>query len=716
MQAQGSIRSTTDILNVVAITGGLVLNAAFLHQPIIGVAFTAAYVLYLGHRFGSVLLPSQLRPWQMFWGSLGVVAAVGLLGSAAFYAAELNPPVISLLLAALAAGVAALRPWRVRQAAEAEDEITTRTNFTVVFLGAGIVLLDVLLWVVLLRSATTGAIRSPWEVVPPEFFTLYALATFALVAAARRSTNDRRVLLLVIVHFALSLAVAGTVYRLGYGYDQSIHIATESAIARDGTLTPKPWYYVGQYATVVIAAFATGLPVAAVDRGLVPWGFALVIPLAVYCSSRFLGPTPRSRGVLPLVALTLPYAAFTVTTPQAYAHLLLAALVLGSTAGLTRRLTRGELWLAALLAAAAAVTHPLTGVPALAFAGLLAVEHAVGRADGWLEILRKTAMVLLIIVASLIVPLLFLATGGSGRAWVNPALWSAPQSLVSSFAFLAPYAENHYQFVLDLAYWYGRNALLLFGVVGLAGYGVLRLHQRRHGGGVYLLAALGALASYALLSAGLVYPFLVESERGNYAARLLDVAGIFLLPLALAAWQHWLERVNVTRPMARLLTTVVLTVAITSSLYFSYPRVDPYHLDRGYNVTASDLAAVRHIQQNARGRYIVLANQMTAAAAVREFGFARYYPAADGSGRQLFYYPIPTGGPLYRYFLAMVNDAPTRANALAAAALVDVPTVYFVLPRYWHDAEQLAQAASQEADETIPLDNGKITVFRFDVQ
>ena len=227
------------------------------------------------------------------------------------------------------------------------------------------------------------------------------------------------------------------------------------------------------------------------------------------------------------------------------------------------------------------------------------------------------------------------------------------------------------------------------------------------------LAALGALVSYALLKTGLVYPFLVESERGNYAARLLDVAGIFLLPLALAAWQHWLERVNAARPMARLLTTVVLTVAITSSLYFSYPRVDPYHLDRGYNVTASDLAAVRYIRDHARGRYLVLANQMTAAAAVREYGFARYYPAADGSGRQIFYYPIPTGGPLYRYFLAMVNTAPSRANAMAAAALVDVPTVYFVLPRYWHDAERLAQAARQEADETVVLDNGKITVFKY---
>lgn len=713
MHVQPSIRSTTDLLNMVVITAGMLLNAFFLHQPIIGVAFTLAYGLYLGHRLGTVLLPAQLRPWQMFWGSLGVVAVVSVLGTIAFHTIGLGRLAIAGSLILIPVGIASLRPWRIRPAESATDELTTRTNFTVVFLGVGIILLDIFLWVMLLRSATTDAIRSPWQVIPSEFFVLYALATFALVAAARRSTQDRRMLLLVIIHMAISLTVASSVYRLGFGFDSHLHMATETAIARDGIITPRPWYYVGQYSVVVMSAFTTSLSVRTIDRILVPWGLAIFLPLAIYCASRFLGPTPRSRGVLPLVALTLPFAAFIVTTPQAFANLILVIAVLFSTAGLSRRLTWGELTYVGLLTLAILAVHPLTGIPALAFLGLLCVEHLIGRSTGTTELLRKGLMILGIVAASLVLPLLFISLGGAGRARINPALLTSPQQLQDAFSFLAPYTQQHYQMVLDLAYTYGQNALLIFGVIGIVGYAVLRLHQRRHGAGVYLLAVIGAVGTYAVLKIGLIYPNLVESERDNYAARLLDIAGLFLLPLTLAAWQHWLERINASRPMARLLTTVVLTIAITSSLYFSYPRVDPYHFDRGYNLTASDIAAVHAIQLNDRGRYIVLANQMTAAAAVREFGFARYYPATDGSDRQIFYYPIPTGDVLYRYYLAMVNDRPSHATAMAAAALTNVPTVYFVLPQYWHDAERLTEEARREADETLVLDNGKIMVFKY---
>ena len=53
------------------------------------------------------------------------------------------------------------------------------------------------------------------------------------------------------------------------------------------------------------------------------------------------------------------------------------------------------------------------------------------------------------------------------------------------------------------------------------------------------------------------------------------------------------------------------------------------------------------------------------------YGFKTYYHD------DVFYYPIPTGGPLYEKFLTMVNDAPTRATIIEAmdiASSIDTPS------------------------------------------
>jgi len=87
--------------------------------------------------------------------------------------------------------------------------------------------------------------------------------------------------------------------------------------------------------------------------------------------------------------------------------------------------------------------------------------------------------------------------------------------------------------------------------------------------------------------------------------------------------------------------------------------------------------------------------------------FAKYFE------NDLFYYPIPTGGPLYQIYLDMVNIGPTRERAAAAMDLAGVDTTYFVVNDYWWMAEKVIENAKREADEWIALDNGATTIFTY---
>ena len=142
-----------------------------------------------------------------------------------------------------------------------------------------------------------------------------------------------------------------------------------------------------------------------------------------------------------------------------------------------------------------------------------------------------------------------------------------------------------------------------------------------------------------------------------------------------------------------------------SQIYLAYPRRDNYDTSRGFNTGAADFLAVEYIEKNAPTDYIVLANQQVSAAAVLQYGFKRYYG-------DVFYYPIPTGGELYQFFLQM-NERPSREIVEEAMRLTDVNTAYYVVNDYWWQSERLIETAKLEADDWIALDSGKVHVFRY---
>jgi hypothetical protein len=227
---------------------------------------------------------------------------------------------------------------------------------------------------------------------------------------------------------------------------------------------------------------------------------------------------------------------------------------------------------------------------------------------------------------------------------------------------------------------------------------------------VYPTAFFALITNYILLKLFVDFPLLIKYEQGVYPSRVLEISFYFLIPLFLFALYKFFEKLMETksRPL-KIFFILVFAAFLTFSLYYSYPKDDgeDYQIDRGYSVSLFDLNTVHAIDVDAAGAdYIVLANQSVSAAAIKEFGFNKYYGP-------YFYYPIPTGDPLYQYYLDMVYQTPSRATVAEAANLTDVKLVYFVLNKYWTDSEKILEAARPTANETLEIGSGKIWIFKY---
>ncbi|MBI4811897.1 hypothetical protein HY798_00375 [Candidatus Falkowbacteria bacterium] len=568
---------------------------------------------------------------------------------------------------------------------------------------------------ILLSHRTAGAIISPWQVVPSYFFIFYSLATAFLIAIILNA--KRYALLLLSLHYFLSLSVALIIYKIGYGFDPFIHQATVDLIDKIGAVDPKPFYYLGQYAIVIIVHKITAAPLVWLDKFLVPLLTAVYLPLFIFNATAKLFENKKTTLLTAAASLALPLPFFIVTTPQNLAYLFLLLTILF---GLTAKNTF-ELAVIFLFTAAALIIHPIAGIPALAFALMLAVHHSSAILKPLFAPLlrggREVFYALIFIFSSVALPIIF-------YLWEkgNAVVASVAEAPVSSPKFIVPGDEN---FILNFIYLYGFNIKTI--IIILAATGIIIAYRERQKYKLFFLYFLMSAALFAsyLLTTLLPFNFLINYERENYSERLLLISAFFLLPFILLAVSALIDKTLKQAKSVKIIFLIFFTFLISASLYLSYPRFDNYFNSRGYSTSANDIAAVRWIEENRQKDYIVLANQQVSAAALREYGFAKYYRRQNttingqnnleirNSKLEIFYYPIPTGGPLYRYYLDMVYKKPSRATMLAAMDLAGVSEGYFVLNKYWWAFPKILEEAKLEADNWKKIGNGEIYVFEY---
>lgn len=696
------------------LVAGLIGNLFVWQNAILGLTFGFAYLIFFSLILGSVLFGDKSAIFKFLYGFFFLISGISLLGALIYYFYQLNNLSVTILIV--------LIPAVLLFFSRRGNRIETKQDFNPVqvdphllrttFLVAVFIFLTILNFRFLINAGTVLAIRSPWKIIPFQFFITYFSASAVLLFFILKSQKESLNLILTSIHTFLTVSLVLFVYKIGYGFDPFIHQATERVIAAEGFILPKPFYYLGQYSLVVFLSKLLQAPIEWIDKLLLPILISLFLPATIYFTFKPL--TNQAKNQTPLASLPvllvliLPFAIFIDTTPQGLANFYLLITIFLGFLALRREFPISYLW---FLGFTALLIHPLAGLPSLIFIFFLTLFVVFEKQVGILEFLRQFIFIGSFVLSAVAVFLLFVAASFFLKNYapvISSKFLEESNNIFTILNWRWPVWINHFRPLYDLVYTYGKNIAFILLAVGVSGFFLIR--KQLPAVLVYLIGFVALIVNYILIKLFVSFPSLINYEQHAYSERILEISFYFLIPFFLFAIYKLFEKLERgDNRTLKFFFTALFALLLTFSLYYSYPKDDgeDYQIDRGYNVSASDIKAVHTIDQDASNAdYIVLANQMVSAAAVREFGFKKYYGPH-------FYYPIPTGDPLYEYYLKMVYEAPTRATISEAANLTGVHLVYFVLNQYWTDADKIIEAAQPTADETLEIDNGKIWIFKY---
>lgn len=544
---------------------------------------------------------------------------------------------------------------------------------------------------------TMDSIRTPWPLL--SHGTLIAIALLWMCAALSAIFIGSGVFTAIHSFLALgsTLSIAPLVYKIGYGFDGFLHQAGEQIILKTGFLNPKPYYYVGQYVFTTWLARIAELPLDSIDRWLAPGVAALALPASILIALN----EDTWKGGAALGLALFPLGMFVATTPQGLATILgISAVILGMGARKQNIQFGASLWLGLW----STTIHPLAGIPLLILTTAL---YIMGDRKGWLKHLAWPMAV----ISGLAIPFVFyLASRFTNSISID---WNLSQVLnfniwISELSRLTPWMSN--KFVLWPA-WSSLMDLSLptIGLTACIFSFILLKKNDRLATLVLLISSLSLFAGSILLKNAGDFTFLIQYERGDYADRLWQIAIFVILLSGLPAIGLLVRKIRSQAPIFSAVIIVLLGAAGAANAYNALPRHDAVQASRGWSTGKADLQAVRWIDQYAKGQdYTVLANQSVSAAAVKEFGFKRYH-------NDVFFYPIPTGGPLYEVYLKVTYEDQSLDTIKDAGRLGGTDLVFVVINDYWWKASELNESLSEIADHEWSIENGQIKIYAFNL-
>ena len=543
----------------------------------------------------------------------------------------------------------------------------------------------------LFQNISAAALISPWSVLPKSFFLLFFIATGFLFFILNQEISLVAKKNLLRLHYLLAFSVAAIIYKIGYGFDPFIHLATMELIDKKGLVLPKPLYYLGEYSLIITFHKLSGVSIYLLNKFLVPVLAAIFLPSALL---KFLATHSVSKKnvIIALIALALPFNIFILSTPQNLSYLWSLIFILYAFSGANR-------FLLITLGLAVLSLHPLSGLPVI----FLMAYFEIAKNNKIKIFWRRLMETFLWLGTALALPLAFVVT--SGGSWRQLSL--SFNNLWTIFNTLK-IRTNSSGFLLNYAYLLANNWVFIFIILTI--FGLIIWYRKERVQALLLIKMGSALLVSFLLVSSLSFNFLISYERTDYPIRILIIIALLSVPSLLLAVDYINDKVWQSNKIILVSGWLLISIILTCSLYLSYPRLDAYHNSRGYSVSASDVIAVNFIENQTNEKYIVLANQQTSVAALAELGFDNYLTTPAG---ELFFYPIPTGGELYQYYLQMVNQKPDQSIMTSAMQLAGVKESYFVVNKYWTFSNRLIAEAKLQATEFWSIDNGNIYIFKY---
>ncbi|MEI7512176.1 MAG: hypothetical protein WCK01_01810 [Candidatus Uhrbacteria bacterium] len=672
-----------EALILICTVGAALANAWLNANPLFGAVALAFCVLYHAVTLGSRLIKRNQGIAATFVGLTVILAGQSIIQTLFYYLGwSLNSVTDATSLGLTLTLLIAILPEETTHEPAEVEEVTSNKKEIIWILTLLIPSLIAFGYAIKASSgvATDLAIRTPWPLLPIGTLVACILPAIAAWLAAWKTKSRVLVTSLAALSLISVTLIAPLVYSVGFGFDGFLHQASETILLNTGTLSPKPPYYIGQYVFVTWFTRLTQFNLETIDRFLVPLAAAALLFFLIPLSKKY-------RAFPVAVLLFLPIATLVVTTPQAFAYLI------GLVAVITALVSRENKWHPAVpisFAVWALCIHPLAGLPlALGCAAILFPRLKYLFAIG--------------AIASIPTAFAFLNTSQASITWNIANLWDA-QTIQAFFSAMVP-PQNRVALWAD---WASMVAFLSpWMMLIAAGVAIKHDLERRRDWILLSILGIGMIIAGIFLKGAGEFAFLIEYERGNYADRLFVISTLFLLAPAATGVSLILERMK----RASAITAITLLLGLFSwhaaQAYNALPRFDASVASHGWSSSASDLEAVRWIDRDAGIEpYVVLANQSVSAIAVRELGFKRY-------AKDVFFYPIPTGGPLYQVFLRMVGTEINADTLHDASELGQSKLIYVVLNDYWWDASRVSESLAGLSQAQQSFGNGADRVYKF---
>lgn len=577
------------------------------------------------------------------------------------------------------------------------------------------------LFYILISHATSLPIKTTWEVMPKYFFVLFFVDTISLIAILlnkNRVKKNNYKLIFISIYLFLFFSVAYFIYKLGYGFDSFIHRATLNFILKTGTITPKPFYYIGEYSIIFYLSKLIGANVNILEKILVPFLTAIFLPATLnYYLNKKTNNSCRFNCLIILSLFLIPFNFLIFTTPQNLANLFLIILIIFAL-NYSPKEKKTAIFLI-LNALSIFCIHPISGIPAFLFLILFFLwgETTFNYETNTQKKTQNTIYIKLFFLIAcfglITFPVSWLinsAISPQTAITINPNILNNFVLYLQNLKLLSLHNTGQFKIILNIIYFFYFNLPIIFILIFIFSVKKICQEKKIKEYVPYLILFLILFFNYLFLKIIINFKFLINYEQNNYTNRVLGIAYLFLMPFLLNFINNFWQKIQLKKIKTQYFVIIALSICLCASLYLTYPRNDNFSASHGYNTSKYDIMAVNYIDKDSKEDFIVLSNQQVSAAALQEFGFKKYFNANND---QLFYYSIPTGGALYQYYLEMANKKPTKEIMKNAMKLVGVKESYFVINKYWWRSGQTIDLAKLVADEYAAIGNGDIYIFKF---
>ncbi len=685
----------------IILLGTIIGNWYFLHWSLLGIISGCFYLSYNSKKIADLLFTNITTNFKNILGLLTILVYLSLTYSLSYHSYQINALTFLFSLISIPS-IVELVSWRknTQHYFFSSLDLTKINLLSVKNIILPLILLgtETLLFILLFRRASENIIRSPWELLDEKFWFLFIILTLGLLIYLIRNKYINRSLFFISLYFFFVSSLAWTLYKLGFGYDAFLHQASMEIIQKTGTIQPHMFFYLGQYAWTLWLQNIWQIDLQLLNSLLMPLAFSIFWPHSLYYGLKY-GFRWSSRQSLISICLSL-FIGFNfaiMTTPQNLAFLLMAIFIF--LLPIIKK-SNHNLSLTLIFGLSVCTIHPLGGIPIVYFSLIYLSQNLPIK-----NVLKKILLFLIYLASAVSLPLLLILYQKlAGQAWQQIFTWQPwPLIKLPKIVFY-----QSYNFPLDFIHNIGQNrAWIIIALTIVAWLLILKKHKylffQKH---LVLLCLL--VSNYLLARIFISFDNQIEYEQNAYLLRIIYLITLTILPIFLSTWYFWWEKYLADKKFTiqKFWLIAFTMVLISSSFYFSYPLYDRHSNSKSFNITKDDLETVNLIEQASQEKpYIVLANQMLGAAAIKNFGFKAYY-------NNNFYYSMPLGNDnIYRNFINMIEKQASREEAMLAMDKAGVNKLYFIVNDYWHSAKTSLAQAKVSADDYFVIGQNHVFIY-----